>query len=210
VPGYIYVDAVLGVDDATHGGGPGACAVKTIAYATTRTGGEIRLEVGTHAVPEVVDLDGGQSLACPADGGAIVSGQGDAGTWHTTVRFSGNGNAVRHCVLQGNDSNGYCVDVWGAAGVLQGATLRKCGGAAVRILGGAGHSFTGNTFVTTSLPGLFFQGAADASINDNTFAATTNGIGCNTACGLTGANNVRVDGGAATCSAACNCPDGSL
>ena len=203
----VYVDPTLGIDDATHGGAAGECAVKTIGYALTVADADIVLAPPGYSVQTTIKLTGAQRLVCDPLRPTTLSGQPSLGTYSVTVRLEGVGSGIQNCVIEGTNANGYCLEVWTTGGnnEIRGNTLSDCGGAAIRFLAN-GAIITDNVINSASLPNLFFQSsAARATANGNTFVGTPpDNVACGANSLISGTGNVGSQG----CDPDCNCPPG--
>jgi hypothetical protein len=200
--GPIYVDPVLGTDDASHGGGPGACAVATIDYALTVATGEIHLANTAFDVTSVITLTDNLSLLCH---GAILDGQPAYATWFVTIRIPGDNVTVQECNIVGESNNGYCIDVSGTGVALNANSITACGGSAVRTQAN-GNTYTGNTIDHNSTHFFFQNSNSAATINDSNFAGSPQyNVACGTGSAINGTNNSAT--GTKLCDPDCNCPN---
>ena len=195
----IYVDSVLGSDDAAHGGGAGDCAVATIDYAISVASAEIRLAAGTYSRTETpIELSTGQSLVCEA--GAVISGQGLNVSYNITIDLRNHDTSVAGCTITGAGLGGYCIDIQNQnlnndnaihTNSLSDNVISQCGGAAVRVAGLVDLELSGNTITASraSTPALFFQSSGSATIDNNTFVDGNWGIHCNQAGVQSGSGN---------------------
>lgn len=199
-----YVDPVFGFDDPNYGGGAGACAYRSVAYAVSQATGKIFLSGGTHPLTTTISLSAGQELQCDAENPGVLSGQPLYLTSHVMLRMISN-TALRNCVLRGEGTvPGYCIQTDGAA-TIEGTQIDQCGGASLRAFG-TGLSVVGNEFLSSGTS-VFFQSGGSADISDNVFHGGPTNVSCNTATTVTGTGNSR-PGASVTCSALCGCPEG--
>lgn len=206
-----FVDPMLGTDDASHGGGAGDCAVKTLAYALRVATANIVLAQATYQVDTAILLTGQQRLECDEKARATLRGQPDLSTTALIVRSSGSDNRIKNCILEGEDKNGYCIDHVGNSVsklALEGVSLSKCGGAGVRL--GLGNLTLTNSAISTGGVPVALQESGSATIVGNTFESGTGAdVSCSrTGWSISGRDNKGRGGAAATCDAECNCPVG--
>jgi hypothetical protein len=175
-----FVDAVLGTDDARHGGGSGACAYKTVAYALTQAQARIVLVPGqTYSGPFTLasaqSLDGdptgsGQAtLTAPTQfgGGAIV-----------TIAASAAGNTLRNLIVDGGGNQIDCVDVLSAGGAtIERAELRGCT-FAVKAKPGADKVAVTSSSIHDVGWGVDLQGGMGHSIRQNRISANPYSVLC--------------------------------
>lgn len=100
----VWVDPVLGADDAQHGTGPGAQAFRTITYALTKTGGDVHLAAGSYSAATNGELfplvlTGEQQLIGQAGVASTGSGPYEPATFPTamTIVLAGDANEVHDC-----------------------------------------------------------------------------------------------------------------
>lgn len=138
--GGVFVDA-HGTDDASHGGGTGTCAYKTITYALAHFDRTIAVSAGTYsaATGEAFPLvmTGQQTISCASPSTGIIQGQADYQGTHATIVITGTSNVVTHCGIVGDSTTGACVLVK-SAGTGDGHDIdlddaSKCGDTAYRI-----------------------------------------------------------------------------
>ena len=108
-----FVDHALGADDATHGGGTGRCAYKTLTYALAHAPDAVSLAQDTYkggAAGEELPflLTAQQTLLC---NGAQLENDASMGTYDGIVQLAGTRNAVSDCHVDGGHQGGYCLVV---------------------------------------------------------------------------------------------------
>ena len=131
-----YVDGARGVDDTAHGGGPGACAYKTMTFAVAHAKADIFVAAGTYSVAAgetlPLVLTGKQAIFCT---NATLVGQGAYESSHATVVFTGSTNVLSGCTIVGDALTGSCVfiesDGKQAGHDLQSVDVSQCGDEAV-------------------------------------------------------------------------------
>jgi hypothetical protein len=213
-----YVDHAQGTDDPQHGGGPGACAYRTLTYALTQATGEIALAPDTYqgdiageTLPFL--LTGHQSLTCDAFGTkATLHIQPNQGTYDGVVQLAGTGNTVKGCVIDGGAFGGFCAVVSASAApgsqhTITESRFTNCDNVALQVAPNASNIvISHNEFELGFLSILWNGDHASASITDNTFTANLgNDVYCETPSpGITGSGNVR-GGGAILCEGCANC-----
>jgi len=211
-----FVDHALGTDDGTHGGGPGACAYKTLTYALKKAPAEISLSaadtyqggVAGEKLPFL--LLGQQTLSC---NGASLENDADMGTYDGIVQFAGTRNSVTGCNFDGGKWGGYCLVVNASAAnssaphVITKSSFTGCDNVTIVVPSGFDHvSITQNSF-TLDFACIYLVGThSDVRIADNTFVGTNTDVMCDDAApGVTGSGNVR-GGGVISCSMCGGCP----
>jgi parallel beta-helix repeat protein len=211
-----YVDHAAGTDDGVHGGGPGACAFKTLTYAISKAPGEISLsaadtyqgDVAGESLPFL--LQGKQTLTC---NGATLASSTAMGTYDGIVQFAGTANGVTGCSFNGEKFGGYCLLVNTSAAssaaphTITQSTFTGCDN--VTIVVGSGFdnvSITNNVF-TLDFDCIYVMGSpSDVNVSNNTFVGTTTDVLCGGADpGVTGSGNSR-GGGTIVCTTCGNCP----
>jgi len=138
--GDAYVDGARGVDDDSHGGGPGACAYKTITFALTLATRNVSVAAGTysaaHGETMPLVLTGRQGLVCT---NATIAGEALYESSRAVVVFDGTANVLDGCTIVGNDLPGDCVfvetDGTKSGHVIESADVSHCGDDGVRIGG---------------------------------------------------------------------------
>lgn len=210
-----FVDHAQGHDDATHGGGVGACAYKTLTYALAHAPDEISLAEDTYKGGVAGEelpflLTGQQSLKC---NGASLQNEANMGTYDGIVQFAGKRNSVTDCRFDGGHWGGYCLVVNASAAdaakphAVTQSTFTKCDNVTLVVPDGFnGLVISKNTF-QLNFASIYFKGThTGISVVDNTFVGNNSDVMCDTASpGITGSGNVR-GGGAITCSTCGNCP----
>ena len=217
-----YVDHRLGSDDDAHGGGPGACAYRTLSYALANATDNINIELaagdtyqgGVAGETLPFRLTGLQILRC---NGATLENAADQGTYDGIVQFSGDSNGVDTCRFEGLAWGGYCLNVnsTGPDGVFPhqvlATTFSNCANVAISIGAGFGGVSISNSTFTMNYVSIYPTGThAGISIVDNTFAGVGGGddVVCDDAePGITGSGNVR-DGATIMCGVCGGCPFG--
>ncbi|HSY40017.1 MAG TPA: hypothetical protein VLA79_10835 [Polyangia bacterium] len=210
------MDHAAGTDDSLHGGGPGACAFKTLTYAISKAPGEISLsaadtyqgDVAGESLPFL--LQGKQKLTC---NGATLANSTAMGTYDGIVQFAGTANGVTGCTFNGEKFGGYCllVNTSAASSVaphtITQSTFTGCDNGTIVVGSGFDHvSITNNSF-TLDFDCIDVMGSpSDVNVSNNTFVGTTNDVVCAGADpGVTGSGNTR-GGGTIVCTACGNCP----
>ncbi len=134
----VYVDRVLGSDDAGHGGGSGACAWKSITYALANTSAGAVLHLAAsqtfksgETFPLIV---AGQKLMCGNATG--ISGAGPTGSaTQEILELTSPGSAVQGCNLDPGPPDSGCtssatdytaVHVTGSGSALSPITIDHC------------------------------------------------------------------------------------
>ena len=108
----VFVDGTDGVDDATHGGGPGGCAYRTLSYALTQATGRINLRDTTYDSANTtfpITLTANQWLNCELDNDQRVTTIN--GTAGAVIQYTGTSNGVRRCNINGGGTAGVCISV---------------------------------------------------------------------------------------------------
>ena len=198
--GDVYVDASLGVDDAGHGNGPGACAVQSIQYALTTTADTIIVAGGDYdAAASLINVPAGKVVKCDPNGGSNLNGQANKLSYAVVVELSG--GEMYDCNIIGSDQNGYCVEVTGPS-TLFGTYVTQCGGSAVRVVAN-GSTIDGNT-IDHNATHIFYQNASSTgSASANNFMGTpADNVSCGANSAITGTGNIGTQG----CDPDCNCP----
>ncbi|HEX4447581.1 MAG TPA: DUF1565 domain-containing protein [Polyangiaceae bacterium] len=206
-----FVDGAQGADDSTHGGGPGACAYRTITYALANAPRRIAVASGTYsaATGETLPfvLTGRQGIFCT---NATLAGQARFQGTEATAVLDGTENVLSDCTLVGNDRSGACVIVASdgnrAGHDLEALDVSRCGDVGVAIEGTNVRVADG--FFHDSDRGVAW-GATDPTgeLMDNTFANDPlDDIECTAGDGnVTGTGNL--DGAdVATCDGCNMCP----
>jgi hypothetical protein len=211
--GNSYVDGTLGVDDAAHGGASGACAYKTITYATAHAVRNILVAAGTYSVAAgetlPLALTGRQGIVCT---NATLVGQGRYQGTHATVVFNGTANTLSNCEIVGDDAPGACILVESDGAKtghdIESVDTSNCGDAGVRIDGTL--VTINNSNFHDSDQGITVSNDTQAVMSNDAF--WNNGGGYDIACDpgdpdeqVTGSNDTD-GGGDATCSGCQNCP----
>jgi hypothetical protein len=207
-----YVDGAHGVDDVSHGGGPGACAYRTITFAIAHALRNISVAAGTYSATTGETLPlvlmGRQAILCS---GATIDGQGIYLSTRATVVFGGTANVVQGCQIVGDDQPGACVlveaDGTKSGHLLEAVDVSHCGDAAVRMEGTLVN--VDDSKFHDSDRGISWSSYETGDMSNNTFA---NNVFDDIACddgdpdnGVSGTSNT--DGaGAATCTGCGNCP----
>jgi hypothetical protein len=207
-----YVDGAQGVDDVSHGGGPGACAYRTITFAIAHAIRNVSVAAGTYsaAAGETLPLvlTGRQAILC---NGATIAGQGVYDSTRATIVFGGTANVVQGCQVVGDDQPGACVlvesDATKSGHLLEAVDVSHCGDAAVRIEGTLVD--VEDSKLHDSDRGISWSCCVVGDMSNNTYS---NNVFDDIACddgdpddGVGGTNNT--DGTvAATCTGCGNCP----
>jgi Protein of unknown function (DUF1565) len=207
-----YVDGAHGVDDVSHGGGPGACAYRTITFAIAHAHRYISVAAGTYSVSAgetlPLVLTGRQAILCS---GATIDGQGVYDSTRATIVFSGTANVVQGCQVVGDDQPGACVlvesDATNSGHLLEAVDVSHCGDAAVRIEGTLVD--VEDSKFHDSDRGVSWSYGLVGDISNNTYS---NNVFDDIACddgdpddGVGGTNNTDA-AVAATCTGCGNCP----
>ena len=208
-----YVDPLGNDSIATHGGGPGECALKTIDYALSYATDEVHVSADSYSVmTSPITVTGTQHLLCDSAGGTMLSGQPAFSSWNVTLRLVGDGARASYCDITALNSAGYCVEVVGDDIVLDQLVMTSCGGAAIKVAGD--EAIITNNTINHIAANVFFQSPRSAMISNNEFHANGDDVSCN---GLhddpVGINTITGSGNthpsaSVVCSDNCNCPVG--
>jgi hypothetical protein len=211
-----YVDPNAGTDDATHGGGPGACAFKTLNYATGVAMGGIELApvdyTDTNTTFPIV-LTGYQSIDCWDDDAMLsarITGSGTHGATTASIVVNGTQNWVGGCTMDGGttagvgividsvaDNDGHGIGWNNVQGYATGIQVSTTGGNA---------NINNCTLHDNSVAGLSFAGTGQSgTIDDNTFENNPTDISCADASpNVSGSGNMHSTA-TLTCSTCANC-----
>ncbi len=209
--GDAYVDGARGVDDDSHGGGPGGCAYKTITFALTLATRNISVAAGTysaaHGETMPLVLTGRQGILCAS---ATIAGQAQYESSRAVVVFDGTANALDGCAVVGDDLPGDCVfvesDGTKSGHLIESAEVSHCGDYGVRI-GGTLVEIQSSSFHDSGT-GISWSGYSMGDVSNDTFS---NNAVADIECDDTQSDEVsgsgNVDGtGDATCTDCSGCP----
>jgi hypothetical protein len=213
-----YVDHSLGTNDLVHGGGPGACAYRTLTYALNHATGLISLATDTYqggVAGETVPflLTNVQGIVCDGSGTqATLMAAATSGSYDGVVQLAGEANTVQGCIIDGADEGGYCLVVSSSAATaphtVTGCEVTHCANVAVNIAPGVSNvTLASNKFVLNGLSVYWTGDHAADTLTDNTFTADTNNdVYCDDASpGIVGSGNIR-GGGPILCENCAGCP----
>ncbi len=169
----VHVDGTRGVDDDSHGGGPGACAYKTITFALTVATRNVSVAAGTysaaHGETMPLVLTGLQAVFCTD---ATIAGQAPYESSHAVVVFEGTANVVDGCAVVGDDLPGDCVfvesDGMSRGHFIESSDVSHCGDYGVRV-GGSGLQIE-NNIIHDSDTGISWSGYSMGDVSNDTFS----------------------------------------
>jgi parallel beta-helix repeat protein len=206
-----YVDPIQGVDDTTHGG-PGACAYRSITFATTIAQGQIALAAGTYSTQNgesvPIKLVGTQQVLCDYTGtqAKIVGG----------FVFAGTSNVLQGCIIDGNKQVQACVEIEANGSTSNPHLISNCD-ISNCTAPGIGNGINTSSFVTVQsntihdcpFAGIYWAAGSTATMINNRFQndGTTDIIcpGANTP-NVTGSGNIDVGTSAMpSCNGCTNC-----
>jgi parallel beta-helix repeat protein len=211
-----YVDPSAGTNAATHGGGPGACALQSLDYAVTVAMGSIELApvdyTDANTVFPIV-LTGYQSIDCYEDNvmmSARITGSGTHGATTASIVINSTQSYVGGCQMDGGgtagigivvdsvgDNDGHGVGYNNIQGYATGIEVSATGGNA---------DVNNNTLHDNTVAGLSIVATgASGTIDDNTFENNPTDIVCADASpNVSGGGNMHSTA-TLTCTTCANC-----
>jgi hypothetical protein len=183
-PPTVWVDPASGTDDTLHGGGAGACAVRSLHYGLSRAPNVCANPGNYSTEPYPLPVVGGQMLNCNCQGlGLAKLGNGNT----PALSVNGSGAQVLNCEVFALKGSSDCIDVGGGlSGInISGNNIHDCF-LGVSLNNSTGN-FNSNTFnnCTNGLNGI----GGPSNVNSNTFYCSGGGDAINGCTSITGNGN---------------------